>query len=299
MYNALLGGVDLEGKTFAYTNPLVDTQRTAWHVCPCCVGNIPRTLLMMPTWSYVKGPNALYVNMFVGSRIHLGKVAGTNVEMVQKTNYPLSGKIGITVNPEEAKTFSVYVRIPDRSTSKLYTETPTVSGMKSFAVNGHAVRPRMEKGYAVITREWKAGDRIDLELPMEPQRVKADPRIKAEVGAIALRYGPLIYNVETADQHSIDQPLSDAPLTAVWRPDLLGGVIAINGKWKDGTPMLAVPNYARMNRVEPAKERAVGDFSADDDPAATASTGTNPAAANVRPSRTRPVQSRVWIKDQI
>ncbi len=297
MYNALLGGVDMNGKTFAYTNPLVNTQRTEWHVCPCCVGNIPRTLLMMPTWSYVKGPNALYVNMFVGSRIHVGKIAGTNVEMVQKTNYPWSGKIGITVNPEEAKTFSVYVRIPNRSTSKLYTETPAVSGMKSFAVNGHAVRPRMEKGYAVITREWKAGDRIDLELPMEPQRIKADPRIKADVASVALRYGPLVYNVETADQHSIEQPLGDAPLTAEWRPDLLGGVMTINGKWKDGTPMVAVPNYTRMNRVDPSKERAIGDFSVDYAPGATATAGAAPAVANnVRRNRTRTVSSKVWIQ---
>ncbi|HEY5330265.1 MAG TPA: beta-L-arabinofuranosidase domain-containing protein [Acidobacteriaceae bacterium] len=288
MYNTLLGGVDLPGKTLAYTNPLINTRRTEWHVCPCCVGNIPRTMLMMPTWSYVKGPNALYVNLFIGSRIHVGKVAGTNVEMVQKTDYPWSGKIAITVNPEEAKTFSVYVRIPNRSTSKLYTETPAVSGMKSFAVNGREVKPRMEKGYAVVTREWKAGDRIDLELPMEPQRVKADPRVKADAGAVALRYGPLIYNVETADQHTIDQPLGDAPLKAEWRPDLLGGVVAIGGKWKDGTPMLAVPNYARMNRVEPPKERPVGDFSVNYDP----------GADNVH-DRTRTISSRVWIQDQI
>jgi len=56
MYNALFGAVDMEGKNFCYTNPLVNTQRTPWHVCPCCVGNIPRTLLMVPTWSYTKGP---------------------------------------------------------------------------------------------------------------------------------------------------------------------------------------------------------------------------------------------------
>ena len=200
MYNALLGGVDLAGKNFAYTNPLVNTQRTPWHTCPCCVSNISRTLLMIPTWSYVKSADAIYVNMFAGSRIHVGKVAGTNVEMVQKTDYPWSGQVNITVNPEAAKTFSVYVRIPNRSTSKLYTETPTVSGLRSFSVNGKAVQPRIEKGYAVVTREWKAGDHIDLELPMEPQRVKADSRIKADTGLVALRYGPLIYNVETADQ---------------------------------------------------------------------------------------------------
>jgi len=300
MYNALLGGVDLAGKNFAYTNPLINTHRTPWHVCPCCVGNIPRTLLMIPTWSYVKGDGALYVNMFVGSRIHVGKVAGTNVEMVQKTNYPWSGKVGITVNPEQAKTFSVYVRIPNRATSKLYTETPAISGVKSFSINGQEVKPRIEKGYAVVTREWKAGDHIDLELPMEPQRVKADSRIHADVGMVALKYGPLVYNVETADQHNIEQALSNASLKMEWRSNLLGGVMAMSGKWKDGTPMLAVPNYARMNRVEPPKEHAAGDPSVNYAPGSTTNAGaTTAASGNLRRYRNRTVQSKVWIKDQV
>jgi uncharacterized protein len=300
MYNALLGGVDLAGKNFAYTNPLTNTQRTAWHVCPCCVGNIPRTLLMMPTWSYVKGADALYVNMFVGSRIHVGQVAGTNVEMVQKTDYPWSGKVRITVNPSDAKTFSVHVRIPNRSTSKLYTETPTISGLRSFSVNGQAVKPHIEKGYAVVRREWRAGDHIDLELPMEPQRVKADNRIEADVDMVALRYGPLVYNVETADQQNIEQPLSGAPLEMEWRPDLLDGVMAMTGKWQDGSPMLAVPNYARMNRVGQPKEHIAADSSINYAPGSTAGTGSTPtAASNAHRFRTRTIHSKVWIADRI
>ena len=252
MYNALLGGVALDGQSYCYTNPLVNTQRAKWHVCPCCVGNVSRTLLMIPTWAYVKSKDALYVNMFVGSRIHVGQIAGTNVEIVQKTDYPWHGSVSITVNPEEAKTFSVYVRIPDRNTSKLYTESPAIRGVKRFAVNGKEEKPVIRKGYAVITREWKAGDRIEMELPLEPQRIVADSRIKADVGLAALRYGPLVYNVETADNgNNIDRKLGDAPLGTEWRPDLLGGVMVITGKWQDGSPMLAIPNFARMNRVGP------------------------------------------------
>ncbi len=278
MYNALLGGVALDGKSFSYTNPLVNTQRTVWHVCPCCVGNIPRTLLMMPTWAYVKGKDGLYVNMFVGSKIHVGKIAGTDVEMVQKTNYPWSGKVGITVNPAQSKTFSVYVRIPNRTTSKLYTETPAVSGVKSFSVNGREMKPRIEKGYAVITRDWKAGDRIDMELPMEPQRVTADNRIKADTGDVALKYGPLVYNVETADGQNIDQPLGSAPLKAEWRPDLLGGVMVLTGTWQDGTPMTAIPNYARVNRLGPPRE-FLGDPTVNYAPGAANGPGSQPSAA--------------------
>ena len=72
---------------------------------PMLRGKCSRTLLMMPTWTYVKSKDGLYVNMFVGSRIHVGKVAGTEVEVVQKTDYPWHGAVAITINPEEAKTF--------------------------------------------------------------------------------------------------------------------------------------------------------------------------------------------------
>ena len=300
MYNALLGATDLEGENFCYTNPLVNTLRTPWHVCPCCVGNIPRTLLMLPTWAYVKDNSGLYVNLFVGSRINVGEVAGTSVEMVQKTDYPWKGTVAITVNPSRPRKFSVRLRIPNRDTSRLYTTTPPVSGVARLAVNGKTVTPRIEKGYAVLTREWKAGDRIDLELPLAPQRVKADDQVRADQGRVALRYGPLVYNVERADQPNIEQPVSAAPLKAEWRGDLLGGVMAITGKWADGRPMLAVPNYARMNRVgqEPVEE--AGDPSVNYAPGSTTSAGRPPSSAvNRRHAPARGVQSAVWIQDEV
>jgi hypothetical protein len=249
IYNALLGSTDLEGKNYYYDNPLVDTKaRYPWHNCPCCVGNIPRTLLMLPTWTYVKSADGIYVNLFVGSTISVGKVAGTDVEMVQKTDYPWSGIVSITVNPQESKKFTVYVRVPDRTTSALYTPAPEVSGLKSLEVNGETISPKIENGYAVITRTWKAGDTIDLVLPMKVQIVKADEKVAADRGRVTLRYGPLIYNVEQVDQPSLNLALGSTPLTTEWRGDLLDGVMAITGKWADGSRLLAVPNYARENR---------------------------------------------------
>src|SRR3984885_4662819 len=224
MYNALLGGVALDGQSFCYTNPLVNTERAKWHVCPCCVGNFARTLLMIPTWTYVKSKDALHVNMFVGSRIHVGQVAGTNLEVIQKTEYPWHGSVLITVNPQETKVFSINVRVPNRTTSKLYKESPAVRGVKRFAVNGQEQTPKIEKGYAVVTREWKHGDRIEVEFPIEPRRVTADDRINADVDLVALQYGPLVYNVETADNRNIDRKLGDASLKAEWKPDRPGGV---------------------------------------------------------------------------
>lgn len=306
LYNALLGATDLDGKNFYYDNPLVDySARYPWHTCPCCVGNIPRTLLMIPTWTYVKDNDGIYVNLFIGSKINVERVAGTDVQMVQKTDYPWSGSISITVNPKKSKDFTVYVRIPNRKTSALYAEVPEVSGYKSFAVNGKPVTPQIVKGYAVVTRKWKKGDHINMELPMEPQRITADSKIKADQGRVALRYGPLIYNVERADQSDLSQALGDAPIQAEWRGDLLDGVMVLKGSWANGKPLVAIPNYARMNRVgEVAKDTAGGDSSVNYAPGTTvagASSSTNSTSAQASRPRRRNFgtpESLVWMKEQ-
>lgn len=301
MYNALLGSVDLDGKNFYYDNPLTETKsRYPWHVCPCCVGNIPRTLLMIPTWTYAKGRDGIYVNLFIGSTINVEKVAGTDIQMIQKTDYPWSGDISITVNPKQSKKFTVYVRVPNRTTSALYKPTPQISGLKSLAVNGKSVTPKIENGYAVITREWKTGDKIDLVLPMEIQRIKADEHIAADRGLVALRYGPLIYNVEQADQQNLGRALGSAPLTTEWRGDLLGGVKVIKGAWADGSPMLAIPNYARKNRDGESQQAGAGNSAIDYSGGATTGTtgaGTANSQSNRPRPRTRDALSIVWMKD--
>jgi len=295
MYNALLGAVDLEGRNFCYTNPLVNTERTPWHVCPCCVGNIPRTLLMVPTWTYAKAADGLFVNLFIGSRVQVGDVAGTHVEMVQKTDYPWSGAVALTVNPKRPATFAIRIRVPDRATSTLYAQTPKVQGLTRLAVNGTPVPVRIEKGYAVITREWRAGDTIALELPMTAQRIKADERIEADRGHVALQYGPLLYNVEEADQPDIGKALSKAPLVPQWRGDLLGGVMTLTGQWADGTPMVAIPNFARMNREGgPDREFAGGNVNYAPGTAGAAAQGQD--GGHRRP---RVARSQVWVKDLV
>jgi DUF1680 family protein len=269
LYNALLGGIALDGKTFYYPNPLdARTLRSTWHSVPCCVGNIPRTLLQMPTWMYSKDPDGagIYVNQFVGSTVTLENVGGSDVEMVQETNYPWDGRVAITVNPKGgAKRMTIRVRVPSRETSALYATTPRVEGLKSLAVNGRAVRPRIENGYAVLSRSWKPGDRIELEVPLAVQRVRAIEKVEADRGKVALRYGPLVYNVEKVDAGDLTKELApDAPLATEWRPDLLHGVVAITGRFADGSPLVAIPNYARMNREpEPPPTHPVDDSATD------------------------------------
>jgi len=282
LYNALLGSVDMDGKNFYYQNPLDSYgPRYDWHVCPCCVGNIPRVLLMLPTWTYVKSDDGIYVNLFVGSTVTVEDVAGTDVEMVQTTDYPWSGDVSITVNPATAKEFSVRVRVPNRGVSELYTPAPNADGISSIAVNGTTITPAIEKGYAAIRRTWKAGDKIALTLPMKVQQVKASDKIEATRGRVALRYGPLIYCAESVDQDLNEVLNPAAALSTEWKDDLLHGVMVIKGNWADGSPMTAIPYYARDNRGTGAA--GVSDDEGD---------------AARRSRRRRPLSSSVWLKDR-
>jgi len=269
LYNALLGSIDLEGKHFYYDNPLDEGKpRYDWHVCPCCVGNIPRTLLSLPTWMYATDADGIYVNLYVGSKVKIEQVAGTDVEMVQETDYPWKGQVSITVNPATPTKFAVRLRMPRHDVSELYQSTPNADGIEQLSVNGQTVDITASNGYAVITRTWKAGDKIDLQLPMTVQRVKGSDKIAATKGQVALRFGPMMYSFESVDQQLSNVLPPDADLQPQWRDDLLQGVTVITGKWADGSNLLAIPNFARNNRYGDASQR------------------------------NRRIMSKVWVKDQ-
>ena len=100
-------------------------------------------------------------------------VAGTDVEMVQTTNYPWEGKVAITINPKASKSFTLRLRVPNRDVSSLYTADPPANGIASIAVNGRTVKPVELNGYAEIQRTWKAGDtpnfaRFNRQPPVAP-----------------------------------------------------------------------------------------------------------------------------------
>ncbi len=288
LHNALLGSLDLEGRNFYYDNPLdSNVPRYPWHTCPCCVGNIARTLLMLPTWMYARGPDSIYVNLFAGSAVTVENIAGTDVQIVQVTDYPWHGKVSLTVSPKASKRFSLRIRVPNRAVSALYARTPAVKGMGEVTVNGAAVRPVIEKGYAVITRVWKAGDVVGFTLPLAVQRVRGSEKIAATTGRVALQYGPLIYNIEKVDQDIARALSPSAPLTTEWKPELLGGVMIIKGALADGSRLTAVPNYARYNRNPPVVAA----------PQPAAAPPPAPGAQPVRPPPP-PATSIVWIKER-
>ena len=306
IYNALGGSLDLEGNNYYYDNPLdARVNRYPWHSVPCCVGNLSRTLLMMPTWMYSKGDKAIHVNLYAGSRVTVENVAGIDVEMVQTTDYPWHGKVAIVVNPRVARragsraaapdgTFAIRLRVPQQDASSLYTATPAVGAFVApITVNGDRATTTMVEGYAEVTRKWKKGDKIEFELPMPAQYVRGDDEIEATRGKVALRRGPLVYNLEQVDQDITQVVDTKAALTPEWRKDLLGGVMVLNGRFVGGAPFMAIPNFVRVNRNPPPPPRPAA-------PPPTP-TPTSPPVAGATPTPTPrpappPPNSIVWVK---
>ncbi len=217
LYNGALDGLSLTGDHFFYGNPLAsngNNARREWFGTACCPANIARLVASLGNYIYARSSDGIWVNLFIGSNtvIPLGEdrqggnrtPAEREVPLQMETLYPWNGHVVLTASPAKKTHYSLHIRIPGwamgvASPGGLYNFTDTTTHAFTLALNGQPVSYRMEKGYAVIDRDWKKGDRVVLDLPMEVRKVMAGKEVKADQGRIALQRGPLIYCVEGAD----------------------------------------------------------------------------------------------------
>jgi hypothetical protein len=272
LYNGVISGVSLDGKYFFYPNPLESDgnyARSEWFGCACCPGNITRFLASVSGYVYAVRGQELYVNLFGQSQASM-EIDGKKIALTQETRFPWDGKIAIQVKPEtDGQTFVMKIRIPDWATdefssSALYSFTQPLDRPFTVAVNGRQTLVVMDQGYVVLRREWKAGDTVQVDLPMPIRRIVCDPRVKDNVGKIALQRGPLVYCLEWPDVQggrvlnlALDK---NGALETAERPALLGGLTVIKGTGieistqDDGTVVKtprsfeAIPYYAWAHR---------------------------------------------------
>ena len=224
LYNGVLSGVSQDGTRFFYVNPLENAgnhRRSPWFGCACCPPNVTRTLAALGGYAYAVGTDSLYVNLYIQGATQ-AKVGDTTVALKVTTDYPWDGKVGLELTPAARAKFALRLRVPGWCRNA------------RVAVNGRAVKtPVIERGYLVLDREWKRGDRVQLELPMPVQRVAANPKVKADHGLLALQRGPIVYCLEQCDNSEPVAALwlpQDSELKAAREPGLLGGVVAITGE---------------------------------------------------------------------
>jgi hypothetical protein len=272
LYNGLLSGVSLDGKSFFYPNPLESAgqhQRSPWFGVACCPGNLTRFLASVPGYVYAQQGDTVYVNLFVAGTADITLAGGRRVKLVQETRYPWDGAVKIQVTPETAGAFALNVRIPgwarnEPVPSDLYRFADAAPPPPTLKVNGAVVDISLTKGFARIERKWSAGDVVELNLPMPVRRVAANAAVEADQGRVALQRGPLVFAAEWPDNPGgrVRNLLlaDDAALTTEFRNDLLGGVQVIRGRAAALTldaqgqasrreqDFLAIPYYAWANR---------------------------------------------------
>ena len=271
LYNSALSGISIEGRDYFYTNPLRRTfdqhlgptdyaERTPYIPCFCCPPNLVRTIAKSAGWAYSITPGGVAVNLYGGNRLSTQLDDGSPIEIMQESAYPWEGSIRLELGSCRDTPFDILLRIPGWAEAA------------QLRVNGEPVDVLTKPGtYAKLRRPWRAGDVIELNLPMPIELIEGHPRIEETRNQIAVKRGPVVYCVETPDlpegTRITDVYLAqDARLEAVYHPNLLGGLSLIEGNvdlrtdrspgmyrkledpsWKS-IPMSFIPDYAWSNR---------------------------------------------------
>ena len=234
LYNGLISGVSLDGGSFFYPNPLESMgqhQRQPWFGCACCPSNICRFIPSLPGYVYaVKGRN-VYVNLFMGNQAEL-EVEGKKVLLEQATTYPWNGDVTVKVSKNTAGQFALKIRIPgwvrnQVVPSDLYIFSDNVRPKYSVKVNGLEVNSELKQGYFTVNRKWKKGDKVEIHFDMDVRTVRANNKVEADRGRIAIERGPVVYCAEWPDNdfNVLNILVNRSPeFEVVSRPDLLCGI---------------------------------------------------------------------------
>ncbi len=273
LYNGALDGLSLSGDRFFYGNPLESNggyARSEWFGTACCPANIARLVASLGNYIYAKSDDGIYINLFVGSNTNVDLQNG-NISIQQTTNYPWDGNVQINVSPDHPIKYKLFIRIPGWAQNQpvpgnTYLFLQQKNSSFNLSVNNRPANYAMQNGYAVIEREWKKNDVINLNLSMNVRRVIAIDSIKEDRNKVALQRGPLMYCIEAKDNEGKAMNIilpDNVKLTSNYNANLLNGVVTITGEAPaakanaDGTSVVmtqqkftAIPYYAWANRGE-------------------------------------------------
>ena len=213
LLNNVLAAVNLEGNRFFYVNPLAadgkypfnhgTAGRAPWFGTACCPSNMARLLPQVQGMTYAHDDDNLFVTFFAESATK-ANVGGTLVGIQQATAYPNDGKMRIHLKPKQPAKFALHLRIPTWTRDRfvpgdLYRFVKPNTAAWSLRVNGKPVQAKVEKGFAVIDRQWKMGDRVELNLPMPVRLNTCNANVKANRDRVALTRGPFVLCAEGVD----------------------------------------------------------------------------------------------------
>jgi hypothetical protein len=252
--NGFLSGVSLSGDAFFYVNALQirsdavpgdhrhpSNGRQKWFHVACCPPNVMRTLSQLAAYVATSDDDGVQIQQYASAEV----VAGER-RLNLDTDYPWDGRVEITVEDTDDAPWRLSLRVPAWCTSASLTDP-----------DGTATS--VPAGYASLSRQWRRGDRVVLDLAMPVRLTAAHPRVDAVRGCRAIERGPLVYAIEQIDMPEAvavdDLCLIDDTadrLRAEFRADLLGGCVVVSGPAvsTDGTrsDLVAVPYCLWANR---------------------------------------------------
>lgn len=219
LYNGVAASTSIDGTGFYYVNPLQAAaggeRRRTWYGCACCPPNIARLFASLQHYVATTDDTGIQLQQYAA-----GRIASGDVELSVATDYPWDGRIVLTVDRTPGAPWTLALRIPEWCATAVLTVNDASADIS-----------HNRGGYAVVEREWDAGDQVVLDLPMTPRVIHPHPRIEAIRGCVALERGPLVYCLEGIDNGSdLDDLLLDpaGPITAHPKPDLLGGTVSLD-----------------------------------------------------------------------
>jgi uncharacterized protein len=213
LYNGLLSGIGLDGKSFFYSNAMQvksnfthrdqEISRSGWFECSCCPTNMARLLPSVPGYMYAQKEDTVYVNLFAGSNSEL-LIKNKKLTITQENNYPFDGNLNFTIAAKSPVDMKLLIRVPGWAQNKvlpsdLYNYVNVPGGKVGIKINGAEVPYEIQKGYAVINRKWKQGDKLEMVLPMNTRLIRSNEQLKDNNGRLAVERGPLVYCAEWVD----------------------------------------------------------------------------------------------------
>ena len=278
LYNGLISGVGLDGKSFFYSNalqirnsasfPQTEPERAGWFDCSCCPTNLARLMPALPGYVYAQKGQDVFVNLFISGESEL-MVNKKPLRINQQHNYPWNGDLKFTLSPTTATDFNLLIRLPGWARNEampgdLYRFASPSSEKISITINGRPVAYTVRDGYALLARKWHRNDVVEVHLPLEARAVVAHPQVRDDRGKVAIQRGPLLYCAEWKDNGGKTSNLlvpAGTTFTAAARPDVLNGITTLTATVpavqvdEAGSsvstvrqPLTLIPYYAWANR---------------------------------------------------
>lgn len=275
LYNSVLSGVSLDGKSFFYVNPLqvtpeacrlderiahVKAVRQKWFGCACCPPNLARLLSSLGSYAYTERENVIFIHFYLDGTV-LKMVHGEWAEISIKSDYLWNGTVGLSVKGT-GRELTVALRIPGWCQGKY--QLCGVTQAETW----------MENGYLYLRKTWQEEDCVWLQFPMKVQIMEADSRVREDIGQVAVMRGPLVYCLEEADNGQdlhllsvdvkakpqiVDQTIAGNNVKSVilqgYRREKNSskeeGLYHVLGQRKEsGLPLTFIPYFAWANRGE-------------------------------------------------